>query len=67
MLAIQPQMSDLRRIPAVGTIGLVVHVADLLGIAGMFLVLAGVAVDAARPQLRQRAVRNGGFDGHAHR
>jgi len=43
------------------------HVAHLLGIAGMFLVLAGVVFDGARRELRQRAARNGGFDGHAHR
>ena len=43
------------------------HGAHLLGIAGMFLVLAGVVFDGARRELRQRAARNGGFDGHAHR
>lgn len=43
------------------------HLAHLLGIAGMLLVLAGVVVHGARRQLRQRAARNGGFDGHAHR
>ncbi len=43
------------------------HLAHLLGIAGMFLVLAGVVIDGARRQLRQRAARNGGFDSHAHR
>jgi len=43
------------------------HLAHVLGIAGMVLVLAGVVVDGARRQLRQRAVRTGGPDGHAHR
>ena len=43
------------------------HLAHLSGIAGMVLVLAGVVIDGARRQLRQRAAHNGGFDGHAHR
>lgn len=43
------------------------HLAHLFGIAGMLLVLAGVAVYGARRQFRQRAARNGGFDSHAHR
>ena len=42
------------------------HLAHLVGIAGMLLVLAGVVIDGARRQLRQRAARNGGSDGHAH-
>ena len=94
MLAIQRQVKELRRIPLVSMLGLVVMVfagvfdvvvhmlgsphaghhefgpeqlAHLLGIAGMVLILAGVVIDGARRQLRQRAARNGGFDGHAHR
>ena len=43
------------------------HLAHLLGIAGMLLVLAGVVVNGARRQFRQRAARNGGLDSHAHR
>ena len=43
------------------------HLAHALGFAGMVLVLTGVVIDGARRQLRQRAARNGGLDGHAHR
>lgn len=43
------------------------HLAHLLGIAGMFVVLAGVVISGARRQFRQRAARNGGFDRNATR
>lgn len=43
------------------------HLAHLVGIAGMFVVLAGVVVHGARRQRRSRAANHGGLDRNAHR
>ena len=43
------------------------HAAHLLGIVGMVLVLAGVAIHGARRQLRRAAANPGGLDRNAHR
>ena len=43
------------------------HVAHIVGIAGMFIVLAGVVLHGARRHRRPRADRHGGLDPNAHR
>ena len=43
------------------------HAAHLAGVVGMVLVLAGVAVNGARRQLRRAAAKRGGLDPNAHR
>lgn len=92
--ALREALGEIRRMPPVAVVGLVVmvaagaldvvlhlggaghfehhslvseHLAHGLGVAGMVLVLAGVATHGARRQLRQRAARTGGFDRNAHR
>ena len=92
--ALREALGDIRRMPPVAVVGLVVMVAAsalevllhlggpgpsehhrlvserlayALGVAGMALVLAGVATHGARNQLRPRAARTGGFDRNAYR
>jgi hypothetical protein len=43
------------------------HLAHVVGIAGMSIVLAGLAVHGARRYRRPRADRHGGLDTNAHR
>lgn len=43
------------------------HAAQLIGVVGMVLVLAGVVIHGARRQFRRAAAKPGGLDPNAHR